>query len=133
MRPKLINLRLRQWLLTLLGLGLLLVTVDATPNDPTPPRDINVVLRAHDRELLQLPHVVGVYVGLLADAKTPCLKVMMSRKDPATERALPKSLEGYPVSVEVTGEIRPVHGPFAHRDRGGRAILFANHRIVETR
>ena len=33
----------------------------------------------------------------LADEKTPCLKVMLSRETPATERALPKSIEGYPV------------------------------------
>jgi hypothetical protein len=51
---------------------------------------------------------VGVYVGLLADGKTPCLKVMMSHKTPATERVLPKSIEGYAVVVEVTGEIRPL-------------------------
>ena len=94
-------------------LGLLLCTllssgVNALPNDDTPKRDINAVLRAHDRELLKLPNVVGVYVGLLADGKTPCLKVMMSHKTPATERVLPKSIEGYAVVVEVTGEIRPL-------------------------
>ena len=105
MHLKLVALCFRRGLLTLLSL--IAMTVDATPTDPTPSSDINAVLRAHDRELLSFPHVVGVYVGLLADEKTPCLKVMLSRKDPATERALPKSLEGYPVSVEVTGDIRP--------------------------
>ena len=43
---------------------------------PYPRRDINAVLAAHDRQLLDLPAVVGVYVGVLADGKTPCLKVM---------------------------------------------------------
>ena len=33
---------------------------------------------------------------------------MLSRETPATERALPKSLEGYPVVAEVTGEVRPL-------------------------
>jgi hypothetical protein len=33
---------------------------------------------------------------------------MMSHKTPATERVLPKSIEGYAVVVEVTGEIRPL-------------------------
>lgn len=76
--------------------------------DPSPKRDINDVLRAHDKELLAVPGVVGVFVGLLEDGKTPCLKVMLAQKSPEVERAIPKMLEGYPVVVEVTGEIRPL-------------------------
>jgi hypothetical protein len=76
--------------------------------DPSPKRDINDVLRAHDKELLAVPGVVGVFVGLLEDGKTPCLKVMLAQKSAETERAIPKMLEGYPVVVEVTGEIRPL-------------------------
>ena len=79
---------------------------------PLPPaetrRDINAVLAAHDRKLLETPGVVGVYVGLLPDGRTPCLKIMLSRRDAPTERALPTTLEGYPVVLEVTGEIRPL-------------------------
>jgi hypothetical protein len=30
------------------------------------------------------------------------------RKNPETERRIPHLLEGYPVVVEVTGEIRPL-------------------------
>ena len=74
----------------------------------SPRRDINDVLRAHDKELLAISGVVGVYVGLLDDGKTPCLKVMLAQKSAETERAIPKMLEGYPVVVEVTGEIRPL-------------------------
>lgn len=70
--------------------------------------DINVVLQRHQQELMALPNVVGVYVGLMPDQKTPCLKVMLSRKDRATQARLPKALEGYPVLPEVTGEIRPL-------------------------
>ena len=76
-----------------------------------PRRDINDVLRAHDKELLAIPGVVGVYVALLEDGKTPCLKVMLARPLVETERALPKTLEGYPVISEVTGEIRPLGSP----------------------
>jgi hypothetical protein len=71
-------------------------------------RDINAVLRAHDRELLAINGVVGVYVGLLDDGKTPCLKVMVVGKTAELERAIPKTLEGYPVIVEITGEVRPL-------------------------
>jgi hypothetical protein len=78
-------------------------------NPPAPRRDINAVLAAHDRELLARPGVVGVYVGLMADEKTPCLKVMLAKKDPELERSLPTTLEGYPVVTEVTGEIKPLN------------------------
>jgi hypothetical protein len=75
---------------------------------PSPKRDINAVLAAHDRQLLELPDVVGVYVGVLADGKTPCLKVMLARPTPETERKLPREIEGYPVVTEISGEIRPL-------------------------
>lgn len=83
----------------------------AQNNSPSPKRDINAVLRDHDKELLAIPGVVGVYVGLLEDGKTPCLKVMLARKTAEAERAIPKTLEGYPVVSEVTGEIRPMGNP----------------------
>jgi hypothetical protein len=74
------------------------------PNSP----DIDAVLRTHDRELLAIKGVVGVYVGLLDDGKTRCLKVMVIAKTAEIEKAIPKTLEGYPVIIEVTGEIRPL-------------------------
>ena len=80
-----------------------------TPNDtPQPLRDINAVLADHDDELLAIPGVVGVYVGLMKDEKTPCLKVMLARKGADLERRIPRTLEGHPVVTEVTGEIRPL-------------------------
>src|SRR6476646_4295243 len=75
---------------------------------PSPRRDINAVLAAHDRQLLDLPAVVGVYVGVLADGKMPCLKVMLARPTPETERKIPRDIEGYPVVTEISGEIRPL-------------------------
>ena len=83
----------------------------AQNSSPSPKRDINAVLRDHDKELLAIPGVVGVYVALLEDGKTPCLKVMLARKTSETERAIPRTLEGYPVVSEVTGEIRPMGNP----------------------
>jgi len=78
----------------------------AQNSSSTPKRDINAVLAAHDKELLAIPDVVGVYVGTLEDRRTPCLKVMLARKTAKSERAIPRTIEGYPVVVEVTGEIR---------------------------
>lgn len=80
----------------------------AQNNSHSPKRDINAVLRDHDKELLKIPGVVGVYVAVLDDGKTSCLKVMLARKTPESERDIPKSIEGYPVVPEVTGEIRPL-------------------------
>ena len=71
-----------------------------------PLRDINAVLADHDKPLLAIPGVVGVYVGLLDDGKTQCLKVMLKQKDKDVERSIPRSLEGYLVVTEVSGEIR---------------------------
>ena len=84
------------------------ISMNALPNE-SPARDINAVLRAHDQDLLKLADVVGVYVGLLPDNKTQCLKVMLAQSNPKTEQVLPKKLEGYPVMIEITGEIRPMH------------------------
>jgi hypothetical protein len=78
----------------------------AQTSSPSPKRDINAVLAAHDRELLAIPGVVGVYVGALNDGRTPCLKVMLAEKNYETERKIPQTLDGYPVITEVTGEIR---------------------------
>jgi hypothetical protein len=71
-----------------------------------PLRDINAVLADHDKELMAIPGVVGVYVGLMPDEKTLCLKVMLAKKDERAEQRIPRLLEGHPVVAEVTGEIR---------------------------
>lgn len=70
-------------------------------------RDINAVLADHDDRLLAIPGVVGVYVGLLDDGKGSCLKVMVSTPEAAGSDRIPRRLDGFPVVVEVTGEIRP--------------------------
>lgn len=106
--------RSRHWgrVLSLSAVALLFVEGCVSSNQhnlsPILPRDINAVLADHDQELLALPGVVGVYVGLMKDDKTPCLKVMLARKDPGLERAIPRTLEGHPVVTEVTGEMRPL-------------------------
>ena len=76
--------------------------------NPSPRRDINAVLAAHGKELLKIPGVVGVYVGLLPDGKSNCLKVMLSQHSTEAEKRIPREIEGYRTIVEVTGEIRPL-------------------------
>ena len=86
---------------------MLLSTMTGRDSSPTKP-DINAVLAAHDKRLLAIEGVTGVYVGLLPDGKTPCLTVMLTRKTAANEAAIPRMIDGYPVVVEVTGEIKPL-------------------------
>jgi hypothetical protein len=81
----------------------------AQNNSASAKRDINAVLRDHQNELMAIPNVVGVYVGVLADGKTPCLKVMLAKE--TKDRTIPRVLEGYPVVAEVTGKIRPLRTP----------------------
>ena len=78
---------------------------------PSPQRDINAVLAAHQDRLLAIPGVVGVYIGLAEDEQTPCLKVMLAKDDEEAKRAVPNELDGYRVLTEVTGEIRPLASP----------------------
>jgi hypothetical protein len=75
---------------------------------PSPKRDINAVLAAHDKELIALPGVVGAYIGTLEDNRTLCIKVMLARRDPEVERKIPHAIEGHPVRIEVSGVVRPL-------------------------
>jgi hypothetical protein len=86
----------------------------AMAQNSSPTRDINAVLATHDKELLAIPDVVGVYVGTTGDERQLCLKVMLARANPESERKIPRMIEGYRVVTEVTGEIEargtPGHG-----------------------
>jgi len=84
--------------------------VKMASESPVPTKNINEVLAAHQAELMRIPGVVGVFVGLAEDEKTECIKVMLKAPDPAAEGRIPKTLEGYRVITEVTGEIRPLNG-----------------------
>jgi len=37
---------------------------------------------------------------------TPCIRVFVKAKDPATMKRIPSRIEGHPVDVVVSGEIR---------------------------
>jgi hypothetical protein len=99
------------FLVLALALAVTYHSLMAERSSPAPKRDINAVLAAHDKELLAIPGVVGMYVGTLADRRTLCLKVMLARKNPESERRIPRMIEGYPVTIEVTGEARALETP----------------------
>lgn len=72
-------------------------------------RPVAEVIATHADSLMALPGVVGLYEGRLDDG-TPCVKIMVARSDAALRARLPRTLEGHPVVIEETGEIRAMPG-----------------------
>lgn len=64
--------------------------------------DIESVKRARQAELLAIPGVVGVGI-ISGPLGNPAIAVYVTHGGVAAR--VPKMLEGYPVSVEVSGEI----------------------------
>ena len=77
---------------------------------------LEAVRRVHQDELLRLPNVVGLGIGLQKRRGQPtgelALVVMVSRKVPSAELApserIPREIEGVPIDVQEMGE------PVAH-------------------
>ncbi len=72
-----------------------------------PIRDINAVMDSHTSELMAIPGVVGVAIGETED-KTPCILVLVAEETSDIKGKIPKVLEGHPVRLLVTGEIKPM-------------------------
>jgi hypothetical protein len=70
-------------------------------------KTIEVVLKEHTDQLMSLPGVVGTAIGTCEG--NPCIKVLVVKKFPALVKRIPPMLEGYPVVIEETGEIRILH------------------------
>ena len=66
---------------------------------------LSEVVRRRAPELMALPGVVGVAEGALADG-SPCLRVYVVRRTPELDRALPDTLDGWPVDIEESGKFR---------------------------
>jgi hypothetical protein len=56
--------------------------------------------------VIDMPGVTGVGIGE-CDGR-PCLKVFIERSSDELEARLPRSMDGIPAEIEVTGEIRPL-------------------------
>ena len=67
-------------------------------------KTIKEPINLHARDLLAIPGVVGVAQG--ERGNRPCLKVFVIQKTRELEQKIPATLEGYPVVIEETGEIR---------------------------
>jgi hypothetical protein len=73
-----------------------------------PEKTIGKVLKEHTGELMSVPGVEGVAEGMCGSR--PCIKVYVVKRSPEIEKKVPDTLEGYPVKIEVTGEIRTMPG-----------------------
>ena len=62
------------------------------------------VLEAHSRQLMALPGVVGVGEGRCGEV--PCVLVLVVEKTPALDEEIADLLQGYPVNIVESGEIR---------------------------
>ena len=65
---------------------------------------IQRVLERHTDSLLSIPAVVGVAQG--ESGGRSVIQVLVVRRTPELEARLPRTLEGYPVVIVGTGEIR---------------------------
>lgn len=78
----------------------------------SPSRPIAEVLAEHTPRLMSHAGVTAVGESALEDG-TPCISVYLLRRDRELERRIPDRIEGYPVVVRISGEIRalPDRGP----------------------
>lgn len=69
--------------------------------------DVTLVLERHRDRLMQLPGVIGLYVGADHQSKL-VLRVILLHGFRATRDQLPAVLDGVPVDVEESDPIRPL-------------------------
>ena len=67
-------------------------------------KPIEAVLRECTSDLMSLANVVGVAQG--EHEGQPCIMVLVVEESAELLRSIPSTIEGYPVQVKVTGEIR---------------------------
>jgi hypothetical protein len=80
---------------------------DSGSGSSTPGRDIASVMEAHAGELMAIPGVAGVAIGELKNG-TPCIQVLVVERTAELDRKIPKSLEGHPIDIVVSGVIKPL-------------------------
>ena len=67
-------------------------------------KTIEEVLAERTPEWMAIPGVVGTGIGK-CDGK-PCITVLAAKATDSLRQRIPKEVEGYPVRLEVSGEIR---------------------------
>lgn len=70
-------------------------------------RTIEQVMQFYTGEIMAIPGVNGLHLGKLENGRD-CIAVMVHRRTEENEKMIPRQLEGFPVVIEETGDIRPV-------------------------
>jgi len=65
---------------------------------------IEAVLKKHESKLMSIPGVTGVGIG--GSEESPLILVMVTHNATELKKKLPTQIEGFPVKVELSGEIR---------------------------
>ncbi|MFO7610566.1 MAG: hypothetical protein R6X35_15495 [Candidatus Krumholzibacteriia bacterium] len=71
--------------------------------------DIMSVVDTHAPRLIAIEGVAAIAVGAL-DSGEPCVRIYVVALTDALRAQLPPTLEGWPVVLEESGEIRPLDG-----------------------
>ena len=72
-----------------------------------PIQDIIEVMNSHVDSLMAIPGVTGVAIGELKDG-TPCIQVLVVSDTKDIRTRIPTTIDGHPVDIFVSGEIRPM-------------------------
>lgn len=72
-----------------------------------PRKTIAAVIAEHGPRLIAIPGVAAVAEGRTAEGR-PCLLILVVDLTEPLRKLLPWDLEGFPVEVQVSGEIRPL-------------------------
>ena len=67
-------------------------------------KTVQQVLKENIDRWTAIPGVVGAGIGEFEGQ--PCIKVLVTEKSEQVQKRIPSQVEGFPVMVEVTGEIR---------------------------
>jgi len=67
---------------------------------------IDTALARYRDEWMAVPGVVGTGLGLCGNAR--CITVFVVERSEEIGRRIPSSVEGHPVKIVVSGEVRPL-------------------------
>lgn len=70
----------------------------------TPARPLAEVLAAHTPGLMAMPGVVGTAEARTDDGR-PCILVLLAKPSPELRARIPREIEGWPVRLQVSGEL----------------------------
>jgi hypothetical protein len=75
--------------------------------DAVPRPDIMTVVDVHAPQLMEIAGVTAVAVGA-TDSGDPCVRIYVETLTDDLRARLPATLEGWPVEVRESGEIKPL-------------------------